>query len=569
MLGILISFLAVATATGETPIAHPQTKEIQLKEGVIQGTGESFSKSDSSFFFYSFRGIPYAAPPVGELRFKDPQPPLPWSGTRQSLTPPPCPQMSLEAFLRNGDFEVTGDEDCLYLHVYTPRPFEVAQLPVMVYIHGGAFTLGDADNLGGSPKPLLTKNIVLVSIQYRLGSLGFLSTGDSVLPGNLGLKDQTAALKWVQENILKFGGDPNRVTIFGESAGAASVHYQILTPQSKGLFHRAIMQSGNSLNLWAFRDDHAERALSMAKSFKCPGTEDSSADSNQLLECFMKKSPMELVLESLKDTVMSLPFYMVPRTDGDYLPANPAQMLREGIYNQVDIMTGLCQNEGASFISMYLMNDTVAKDILANFESNGPKLLSLDNQNDKMYLTRRAFYHYLGDIDISFKSADRFQKLISDALMNVAHDEVTIQHARDAAYGKKTFRYELQHRGQSSYQDLYNVSTGHNDEWVAHADDLIFLFDSLYGITPISRADDLFLQEIMIDLWTNFAITGNPTPNMNLGFRWDAMNSTEDMRYLSLTPVPVMKDDNRADVRKFWRDLPLKQNKLLFPEMFF
>ncbi|XP_066972844.1 LOW QUALITY PROTEIN: cocaine esterase-like [Macrobrachium rosenbergii] len=563
MLRILAGFLAIATALGASLPDAPETWEVQLSEGAVQGTRESVGESR---FFYSFRGIPYAASPVGELRFKDPEPPVAWSGTRKPVTPPPVRKLALKpSFTTN---LVTGEEDCLYLHVYTPKPEDDAEMPVMVFIHGGGFVLGDADNVGGSPKPLMKKDIVLVSIQYRLGSLGFMSTGDAVLPGNLGLKDQTAALEWVQENIQRFGGDPNRVTIFGESAGSASVHYHILTPHSKGLFQRAIMQSGNALSTWAVRDDHAQRALAIAKSFKCPGSDDSSPDSDQLLQCFMEKSPHELVMGSLLDTMLFLPFYMAPRVDGEYLPAHPAQMVREGTYNTADIMAGVCQHEGASFLLMCFGNETIAANFLSNFETAGPNVLFLDNQDDKLYLTRRAFFHYLGAIELSHKNLDKLEKLVSDFLMNAAHDVTTMQHARDAVYGRKTYRYELQHRAGPSFQDLYKLSIEHQDKWVSHADDLIYLFDSLYGIAPLNRTEDLFLRDIMVDLWTNFAKTGNPTPNMDLGFKWEAMNSTEDLRFLSLTPSPTMKEDNRPEARKFWSDLPLKQNKHLFPEKF-
>ncbi|XP_064096518.1 acetylcholinesterase-like [Macrobrachium nipponense] len=583
MLRILAGFLALATALGASLPDAPETWEVQLGEGAVQGTRESVGESR---FFYSFRGIPYGAPPVGELRFKDPEPPVSWSGTRKPFTPPPCPQVGIEAFFQN-KLEITGEEDCLYLHVYTPQPEDEAEMPVMVFIHGGGFVLGDADNVGGTPKPLMKKDIVLVTIQYRLGTLGFLSTGDAVLPGNLGLKDQTAALEWVQENIQRFGGDPNRVTIFGESAGSASVHYHILTPHSKGLFHRAIMQSGTALNSWAVRDDHAERALAMAKSFKCPGSDDSSPDSDQLLQCFMEKSPHELVMGSLLDTTLFLPFYMVPRVDGEYLPAHPAEIVREGIYNSVDIMAGVCQNEGASFLLMSFGNETIAANFLDNFETTGPNLLFLDNQDNKLYLTRRAFFHYVGAIELSRKNEDKLERLVSDFLLNAAHDETTMQHARDVAFGRKTYRYELQQPGVSLLPGFLQIFTGQlgllknktvlkfwviylsfSSSGVSHADDLIYLFDSLYGVGALNRTEDLFLRDIMVDLWTNFAKTGNPTPNMDLGFKWEAMKSTEDLRFLSLTPSPTMKEDNRAERRKFWRDLPLKQNKHLFPEKF-
>ncbi|MPC17299.1 Esterase FE4 [Portunus trituberculatus] len=162
------------------------------------------------------------------LLHQNPEPADPWSGVRNGSLPiPKCPQLSSRV-----PGAIEGQEDCLYLNVYTPKP-SPSNLPVMVYIHGGGFAISSAGE-GGSPAPLMQKDIVLVTMNYRLGTLGFLSTNDNILPGNLGLKDQVLALQWVQDNIELFGGNPKQVTIFGVSAGGISVHFHILSPSSKG-----------------------------------------------------------------------------------------------------------------------------------------------------------------------------------------------------------------------------------------------------------------------------------------------------------------------------------------------
>lgn len=145
-----------------------------------------------------------------------------------------------------------GDEDCLYLNVFTPEKPQVGkQLPVMVWIHGGGFANGCGNQEWYGPDYLVPKGVILVSINYRLAAFGFLSFANTECPGNFGLKDQSLGLKWVQQNISAFGGDPNNVTIFGESAGSASVHYQVLSPLSRGLFQKAIAQSACSINPFA------------------------------------------------------------------------------------------------------------------------------------------------------------------------------------------------------------------------------------------------------------------------------------------------------------------------------
>ncbi|XP_045769192.1 acetylcholinesterase-like isoform X3 [Maniola jurtina] len=185
---------------------------VQVNEGVLEGDVD-LNPYGSPFF--SFKGIPYAEPPVGDLRFKAPQPKTPWEGVRSAKEhASKCYQYHL---MPNESASSIGSEDCLYLNVYTPNLVPINPLPVMVWIHGGGFMIGGGDNDG--PQFLLRKDVILVTINYRLEILGFLSLDTEDIPGNAGMKDQVAALRWVKENIRKFGGDPDNITIFGESAG--------------------------------------------------------------------------------------------------------------------------------------------------------------------------------------------------------------------------------------------------------------------------------------------------------------------------------------------------------------
>ncbi|KAK7072928.1 Carboxylesterase 5A [Halocaridina rubra] len=237
---------------------------ITTEQGKLSGISEEAYDGTP---FNSYYAIPFAQPPLGELRFKrlnelvqtelliqpiltnlserdelgdgtrDPQPPSTWTGVRKrSSLASPCVQVPFGHMLAGVKLppeELVGDEDCLYLNVFTPKGAQTRDdIPVMVYIHGGGFFAGGAFEY--LPHVLLSRDIILVVIQYRLGFLGFLSTEDSIIPGNYGLKDQIAALQWVQKNIKHFGGNPKKVTIFGESAGAASVHYHMFSPKSEG-----------------------------------------------------------------------------------------------------------------------------------------------------------------------------------------------------------------------------------------------------------------------------------------------------------------------------------------------
>ena len=223
---------------------------VTVQNGSIRGelkTNTLFSDSD----YYAFHAVPYADPPIGTLRFKLPEP---YSKSYGNSTHPydasnpyvkkVCPQ------LKEGNFidEESMDEDCLHLSVYRPASVNDS-LPVLVWIHGGHFEYGSGMHQFFGPQRFMKdKDIIMVSINYRLGALGFLSLGNPELPGNAGFWDQVWALKWVQSNIEGFGGDPNMVTIMGEDAGSWSVMYQLLSPQSAGLFKRVISQSGTPMS---------------------------------------------------------------------------------------------------------------------------------------------------------------------------------------------------------------------------------------------------------------------------------------------------------------------------------
>ena len=225
---------------------------VSTKYGDIEGVMmASYPNVSTSFKYVSkFLGVPFATPPIGELRLKPPQPLSSWKPTVHQATKHGniCWQDTTFEFIFNPyGRNYTISEDCLYLDVYTPNTS--LSLPVMVYIHGGGYGAGAA--IGYPSEVLALQGVVVVVIQYRLGPFGFLTIGDSAAPGNFGMLDQVEALKWVKDNIEYFGGDSSKVTIFGESAGGSSVGLHLLSPLSKGLFHRAIAESGVDVCPWA------------------------------------------------------------------------------------------------------------------------------------------------------------------------------------------------------------------------------------------------------------------------------------------------------------------------------
>ncbi|CAH1981749.1 unnamed protein product [Acanthoscelides obtectus] len=215
------------------------------KYGTI--SGKVFS-TPSAKEFYAFLDIPYASPPIGKLRFQKPLPPEPWKEVLNATENTKiCWQLRLRSEKVEND--PRENEDCLYLNVYVPKdPSENEPLAVMVYIHGGMFSFNDGTFKSYKPYNFVERDIIMVSFNFRQGPLGFLTTNDSVIPGNVGLWDQNIALKWVQQNIEAFGGDPKKVTLMGHSSGAVSVTFHMLSKQSAGLFSGAIAESGAGIH---------------------------------------------------------------------------------------------------------------------------------------------------------------------------------------------------------------------------------------------------------------------------------------------------------------------------------
>lgn len=288
-------------------------KVIQIESGQIKGV-----KQESVYIktkFYSFRGIPYAKAPVGELRFELPQKPQPWSDVRETLkTGQDCLQE--RHYFGEAKYAETG-EDCLYLNVYSPDLSLLKNLSVMVFIHGGGYQEGSSSEAFYGPDFLMDENIVLVTFNYRLGPFGFLSLGSDVLPKNVALKDQQFALKWVHENIYHFGGDKNKVTIFGQSVGGAIVHLHTLSFESRKYFHRAILQSGMATDCnWAYAEtgyNHEEQMFKLAQNLgkNCTNLQD--------LVTFLKTVDGRLLFDYTKN----LPWTTIPGRKKSVLPFRP------------------------------------------------------------------------------------------------------------------------------------------------------------------------------------------------------------------------------------------------------
>lgn len=298
----------------------------------------------------AWRGIPYARPPVGALRLRAPQPVLPWKGERAATAFGDASVQSKKGLaLAPGKYQPSS-EDCLTLNVLAPEQAAVEPLPVMVFIHGGANTIGTSATGLYSGRSLVTRgNIIYVSINYRLGALGFLdfsefSTPEHPFDSNLALRDQVAALEWVQRNIASFGGDPDRVTVFGESAGGTAVTTLLATPSAKGLFTGAIAESPAPDLVASQKLSHiwAKRFVELLNSDAPPSQALRLTSAQEL-----SRTGALLGTEVLSATPGLHPFG--PSVDGDFLPASPSDAFARGLAHQVPLIIGTNKREGTLF----------------------------------------------------------------------------------------------------------------------------------------------------------------------------------------------------------------------------
>lgn len=409
--------------------------------------------------------------------------------------------MSIQLDLLTG--RVVGSEDCLYLNVYTPKiPVDKSgTLPVMVYVHGGGFIRGNGIlKTQYGPEFLIEHNVVIVTINYRLSVLGFLSLDIPEAAGNMGLKDQVKALEWVQNNIINFGGNKNNITLFGMSAGSACVDYHILSPKSKGLFHKAILQSGSCLNYWTLNNDSMKLATLLAERLGYKGSLENKIDLNN----FLLNIPGATLTTSATQiaenwTAVGLFFGFVPIIEKDFgngdafLTEKPYRLLKQGNFNRVPVIKGFCQKEG------YLMRIVNPKIITRLLEK-------------KMFTDRWSF-----DIDVEERikyNAQLTQAYLEDITPEDDYDTLAIDFISDsefisgiwisgklmAGHGVPVRFYEFCYDGKINYfKRLCDIKS----KGATHTDDESYLFCHLFleGAT----GQDLIMQNVMTKMWTNFA----------------------------------------------------------------
>ncbi|KAF6287742.1 carboxylesterase 5A [Rhinolophus ferrumequinum] len=487
-------FLMAKRSTVMRPAADAPVRNTRL--GWVRGKQATVLGSDMPANV--FLGVPYAAPPLGLLRFANPEPALPWDDFRDATSYPKlCLQdtewlLSSQRILKVRYPRLEVSEDCLYLNIYAPAHADIgSKLPVMVWIPGGAFQTGSASTFDGSALAAY-ENVLVVTTQHRLGIFGFFNTGDQHAPGNWAFMDQLAALTWVQKNIESFGGDPHSVTIFGESAGAISVSNLVLSPMANGLFHKAIMESGVAIMpfMKAPDEERNEDLQVVADICGC-----STADSEALLQCLRAKPSQELLRINKKTKSFT------PVVDGFFLPDEPITLLTQKAFNPIPSIIGVNNHECG-----YLLPMSEIPQILGG--SNKSLALHLIHTilhfpTQYLYLLADKYFH---NKHSQFEIRNRFLDLLGDVFF-VVPGLVTARCHRDA--GAPVYFYEFQHRPQC-FNDTKPAFVKAD-----HSDEIRFVFGGSFLTGDIvmfegATEEEKLLSRKMMRYWANFARTGDP-----------------------------------------------------------
>lgn len=440
-------------------------------------------------------------------------------------------------------------EDCLYLNIYAPVSTEKQEkLPVFVWIHGGGLAFGSASPYDGSALAAFD-NVVVVTIQYRLGIAGYFSTGDKYARGNWGYLDQVAALQWIQENIIHFGGDPGSVTICGESAGGISVSALVLSPLAKGLFHKAISESGTAIRA-LFTDKPEEEAQRIAAASGCE-----KSSSAALVECLREKTEEEMEQITLKMDMTTLklcytspekceqPSMFISSTvDGVFFPKSPRELLSEKAINAVPYIIGVNNCEFGWVIPEMMkfpdftegLDKEVARQVLQS-------LFVLSFESFTSDTVDLIFNEYIGKAESRAQVRDGLLDAIGDHTFVFPAVEVARYH-RDA--GHPVYFYEFQHRPSSA--------TGVVPEFVKadHGDEIAFVFGKPF-LAGNATEEENKLSRAVMKYWTNFARNGNP--NGEGLVHWPQYDLDE--RYLEIDLIQKAAKKLKEDKMEFWVQL--------------
>ncbi|XP_014278513.1 esterase FE4 [Halyomorpha halys] len=517
------------------PLIYASTQpEVTLEQGIVKGL---YKRTFGNRLYSSFEGIPYAKPPLGKYRFKEPLPAEAWTGVYNATREPPkCLQMDMIG-------DKTGSEDCLYINVYTPKlPSEAGEkqfLDIIAFIHGGGFM--SMESTFHKANILLDKDIIFVTFNYRLGALGFLSAEDDVLPGNNGLKDQTLALKWIKQNIAMFGGNPKSVTLAGISAGGGSCHLHLLSPLSKGLFKGAMCMSGASLNHWAIVKNPQSKALVVANELGCPTNE-----TKFMVKCLQRR-PAEHIIDVTKSFwswKLPYPSYgpvIEPAGPNAFISERPIDILKRKGAMDIPLLLSFTADEGLNIGAALHAQPALFDDLMNRWNEILPIILFIDDftpSSIKPLISQKIKEHY----QVDKSTEDRIIKLIGDCIFLHGIGKLAKLHA--SLYKSPVYVYRFSYRGEHSLAELFTP----DDLGVSHGDDALYLTDTPL-FKELTLEADIEMSKEMVDVWLSFAANGS------LSREWIPVQDNYPKITLTDIEGPSIKKtvvDDEIGEEKFW-----------------
>ncbi|GAB0098661.1 Carboxylic ester hydrolase [Sergentomyia squamirostris] len=524
---------------------------VQPPCGPLKGITEI---SSFGYEYANFYDVPYAKPALGALRFKDPEPLESWTDLLDAsrLYNP----STEERFL---------NEDCMRLNIYTKNArLEGSLHPVLLTIAGGAFRQSPRQKNMWGPEILLQKDVLLVVMSHRTGSFGFLSSDDPVVgvPGNAGLKDQVMALRWIQENIATFGGDPNDVTILGCSSGACSVHYHMMSPLSKGLFHKVIIMSGSAyfprglmpkLN-WATR---------LARKIGWHGSHSDEASAFDFLRSMDSKTIRDGEKDLLTDQEKSRgldsifgPVIESYRSRMCLIPEHPDTLFKHAWSHAIPLMIGGVKDEGL-FSYKDAMNDPdVWNTVNQNPSTLLPYNLTQDPVKRRIYGEKLKLF-YFGRDDASKHDIDSYVKMMGDKTYWYSVYKVIVGRLKYPEVGVRgstwLYRFSFESEERAKHRILPPWISG--DPGVAHVDDMLYLYSNglPYGL-PKSGTAEFEIMQLMVEIYTSFITNGDPNNDelLKVMGKWKPISCSFPLYGLKIDNPPMMIDLPEKERIMFW-----------------
>ncbi|XP_034824712.1 esterase FE4-like [Maniola hyperantus] len=516
--------------------------EVAIEQGILSG------KISRCGTFFEYIGIPYAKSD-NNTRFQAPGPPPSWKGVYKAVEGyHMCPQKSF--------FGIMGSEDCLKLNVYVPVNLKDQKpLAVMVYIFGGAFLFGNADKIVYGPRFLVKKDVILVTFNYRVALLGFLCLRTKEAPGNAGIKDQIAALRWVKKNIAAFGGDPDNITVFGGSSGATSVSFLIASEATIGLFNRAIVQSGSSVSHWSINRKPIWVASLLARTIGY-----NTEDPKVLYDIFSKLDYKDIIAINTKkpigmfndNTLIHKPCVEKYIPGIEPVITDLPYKIFENKTKDLDVMYGTSSNEGI-FLAPIQSDEMLES-------RNGRYLFASDlhfsSEKEAMMIAEKIHKFYFGDDEISSKKILNVSKLLGHLDFEVpAIFETEYLLSRSKS---KVYNYVFNYHGWRNFLKL-NTGFWHEDG-ATHGDEVFYLFDGDLFPMVFSMDDRKMIEQLTL-LWTNFAKNGNPTPEWSdLPFRWKP-SAKDNLQFLYIDRESKMGPMPSPEGYRLWKDIYSKYRR--------